>query len=190
MLELTGTVYILENSEAHRVKVGVTINDPSERLKDINRMWLGDKGRCQVCLSWRLLEIKSRMPRHVISGNQCAGSNQPPFQKNTELAEQELKSLRGQLKELQGSEKTSAIIRIDNLEKIIKAYRNTPSQVGIWQLQTSLLTRNAYQVELIAHEILSKHLDVAAPIGEVFKCSAQEAMLAIDNALNQLGLYK
>jgi hypothetical protein len=37
--ELYGAVYILENGEAQRVKVGMTINDIEGRLEDINYMW-------------------------------------------------------------------------------------------------------------------------------------------------------
>jgi hypothetical protein len=38
-----GSVYIFENSEAKRVKVGMTsigVNDVVDRLRDVNDMWL------------------------------------------------------------------------------------------------------------------------------------------------------
>jgi hypothetical protein len=43
---LHGAVYIFENSEAQRVKVGMTIistTNVEDRLRDINNMWLEKK---------------------------------------------------------------------------------------------------------------------------------------------------
>ncbi len=187
MFGFSGTVYILENSEAHRVKVGATINTPEERLLDINRMWLGVKGRCQICLSWRLLEPDGRMPKHTLS-NHCPGSYQLPFARGIELAEQKLKDLQGQIQGLRGGKKISAITRIKNLEKLVEAYRDTPKQVGSWQIRAAYRNGNAYGVELIAHEILANHLDTAAPFGEVFSCPPQEAILAVESAITQLDM--
>jgi hypothetical protein len=50
-----GVVYILENIEAQRVKVGMTINDVALRLRDANDMWLEHKITCQICGGRRLV---------------------------------------------------------------------------------------------------------------------------------------
>ena len=40
---LHGAVYVFENSQAQRVKVGMTINNVADRLRHVNDMWLGRK---------------------------------------------------------------------------------------------------------------------------------------------------
>lgn len=186
MFELPGTIYILENTEAQLVKVGTTINNPIDRLLDVNRKWINVKGRCQICLCWRMLPSDRIMPNHVLSGIHCRGSNQSPLEKDTELAELELKNLQESLTGLHRSNKNSAIRRINNLKKVIKAYQKYPRRVGTWEFKASFPTENAYQVESIAHQLLSKYLDKDAPIGEVFSCSVQDAFNAVENALTQI----
>ena len=176
-------VYILENKDAQRVKVGATLNDPTTRLLDANRKWLGVKGRCQICLNWRLVKPDGRMPSHVLSMNHCAGSNELPFEKDVSLAELELINLQEQVEELHGSQKISVIRRVNNLRKVIEAYRTNPRQVGEWRILISYPLSNAYEVESIAHNMLSSHLDKDAPIGEVFACSPEAAIEAVEAAI-------
>ncbi len=188
MFHLRGTVYILENSEASRVKIGVTINNPSERLKDVNRMWLGTKGRCQVCGNRRLLEFNGLMPKHVLSGKHCSGSHAFPIEKDKTLAIEELKRLKGELEGIQGKSKGSAVKRIKSLEKLIDEPQDVQRLTGSWTLRASFKSEIAYQVEEIVHETLHVYLDKSAPFGEVFSCSVEEAITAINDAHSKLGL--
>jgi hypothetical protein len=188
VLHLRGTVYILENSEAKRVKIGVTINNPSERLKDINRMWLGTKGRCQVCGNRRLLELNGLMPKHVLSGKHCSGSHALPLERDKSLAIEELERLKGVLEGIQGKSKGSAVKRVKSLEKLIDEPQDVQRFTGSWSLKASFKSEIAYQVEELVHETLNEYLDVSAPFGEVFSCSAEEAVVAIENAHSKLGL--
>lgn len=188
MLHLRGTVYILENSEAKRVKIGVTINNPSERLKDVNRMWLGTKGRCQVCGNRRLLEFNGLMPKHVLSGKHCSGSHALPLERDKSLAIEEAKRLKGELEGIQGKSKGSAVKRIRSLEKLIDEPQDVQRFTGSWSLRTSFKSEIAYQVEELVHETLHVYLDRSAPFGEVFSCSVEEAVVAIENAHSKLGL--
>lgn len=188
MFHLKGTVYILENSEANRVKIGVTINNPSERLKDINRMWLGTKGRCQVCGNRRLLEFNGLMPKHVLSGKHCSGSHALPIAKDKTLAIEELKRLKDELKGIEGKSKGSSVKRIKSLGKLIEEPQDVKRFTGSWSLRASFKSEIAYQVEELVHEMLHMYLDRSAPFGEVFSCSAEEAVEAIENAYSKLGL--
>jgi hypothetical protein len=176
-------VYILENKDAQRVKVGATLNHPDDRLLDISRKWSGERARCQICLNWRLVAANGRMPAHVLSGNYCSGSDALPFEKDTGLANLELQKLEGQIEKLSGIEKSSAIRRIKNLRKVINSYINIPRQIGTWQLLTSYSLKDAYQVEAIAHQTLLMHLDRDAPIGEVFACPPEVATAAVEAAI-------
>ncbi len=186
MLNLSGTIYILENLEASRLKIGVTINNPVERLKDVSRIWNGTKGICQVCSSRRLLLPDGRMPKHVLSGNHCYGSGALPIESDVTIASQELNRLKANLELKVGRAKGSAAKRVKSLECLIETYRNKPIQVGTWQMCTSFVTSNAYRVEQIIHELLANYLDESAPFGEVFTCSATEAIVAVEKALAQV----
>jgi hypothetical protein len=178
-------VYILENKDAQRVKVGATFNLPDDRLLDVSRKWSGVSARCQICLNWRLVKPDGCMPAHVLNGYYCSGSNKLPFEKDVSLAELTLINLQDQVEELHGSQKTSAIRRIKNLRKVIDSYTNTPRQIGSWQLLASYFLEDAYQVEAIAHEMLSTHFDRDAPIGEVFNCLPEQAIAAVEAAIAQ-----
>ena len=179
----TSCLYILENKDAHRVKVGATFNHPDDRLLDVTRKWSGVSARCQICLNWRLVKPDGHMPSHVLSGNYCAGSNKLPFEKDVSLAELELINLQEQVEKLHGSQKTSVIRRINNLRKVIDSYINTPRQIGSWQLLASYSLEDAYQVEATAHQILLTHLDKDSPIGEVFNCLPEVAIAAVEAAI-------
>lgn len=184
---LYGAVYILENAEAQRVKVGMTINAAVDRLEAVNDMWLGRKGTCQICGGRRFVS-KGLVPQHVLSGNSCPGSDALPLEKDVALAESHLEQMRSQLDELAASAKGSVVRKIKTLEKRIALYRQYGQPVGAWQLRAVYYTECAEQVELLSHEMLAKRLDGLAPFGEVFSCSVSEAAGAVEAALSQLGL--
>ncbi len=184
---LLGSVYIFENPNAHRVKVGMTIGSTStvaDRLTDVNYMWLGRKATCQICGGRRLVNIKGLIPQHV----GCPGGNELPLEKDVTLAESYLENLKNRLNELSGSEKGSATRIVNNLEKRIEKYRHYNQPVGEWQFRVVFYTKCAEQVELLSHKILEKHLDKLAPFGEVFCCSVSVATEAVETVLGQLGL--
>ncbi|WP_353431423.1 hypothetical protein [Polynucleobacter sp. MWH-UH23A] len=178
-------IYILENQDAQRIKIGATHNHPNDRLLDINRMWQAVKGRCQICLSWRML-VNGRMPKHVLSMNHCAGSGEPPLEYSTKLAEKQTIDLQGQLPWLSGSDLRSASKRIKNLKKILQTYKENPIRIGGWQLRASFPIDSAYQIEELVHKALAVHLDKEAPFGEVFSCSAEEAISTIEETISQM----
>jgi hypothetical protein len=175
-------VYILENKDAKCIKIGATLNHPDDRLLDISRMWRGVKGRCQICLKWRLLD-NGRLPNHVLTMSHCAGSGELSFEYNTELAEEKLADLQEQLPWLKGTDLNFAIKRIKNLQKILKIYKENPVRIGKWELKASYKTNSAYSIEKYVHTVLAAYLDKEAPFGEVFTCSAGEAIAVIEKAI-------
>src|SRR5688572_2351959 len=101
-----GAVYILENTEARRVKVGMTaigVNEVVDRLKDVNDMWLERKVTCQICMR-RTVNVGGYVPPHVgvHAGRGCLGGNALPFEKDVSLAETYLENMRKGLSELAG----------------------------------------------------------------------------------------
>ena len=184
---LYGAVYILENSKAQRVKVGMTINDIALRLADVNDMWLGRTLTCQIC-GGRLGHVGGRVPQHVVSGIRCSGGNALPLKKDVALAESYLVGLKGRHGGLSASEKGSVTRIINTLERRIELYRRYERPIGVWQFSVAFHTESAEQVELLSHEILAERLDKAAPFGEVFCCSVTEATEAVESALSRLGL--
>ena len=185
-----GTVYILENSKAQRVKVGMSsigVNDAVDRLKDVNDMWLGRKVSCQIC-GGRLVNIGGNVPQHVVSGIRCWGGNALPLEKDVAIAESHLENLKNCLSKLCGTEKGSVTRKIKTLEKRIEKYRHHNQPVGEWQLRVTFYTEGVAEVELLSHKFLAEHLDRLAPFGEVFCCSLSEATEAVETALSQLGL--
>lgn len=184
---MRGWVYILENVEAQRVKVGVTISSVALRLGDVNDMWSGWRVTCQIC-GGRLNRKGRRVPHHVVNGKDCEGSNGPPLEEDVTLAESHLAGLRLIQDTLSGAQKGSVTTKIKTLEKRIERFRNRARPVGTWQFSAAFFTEAAEQVELLSHEILAHRLDEKAPFGEVFRCSVSEAVGAIEAALEQLGL--
>jgi hypothetical protein len=182
-----GAVYIFENLKAQRVKVGMTINDPVERLNDVNDMWLGRKVTCQIC-GGRLLNTRGHVPPHVVSGISCPGGRALSLEKDTALAESYIEDMKNRLSELFGSEKGSVVKKIKTLERRIELYRDYERPLGEWQINTVFYTECAEQVELLSHKILKGCIDKQAPFGEVFCCSVSEATKAVETVLNQLGL--
>src|SRR6185503_15000121 len=155
---LFGAVYILENVEAQRVKVGMTINDVAGRLGDANDMWLGRTITCQIC-GGRLVNVRGHVPRHVVSGKGCPGGNALPLEKDLTLAEFHLKDMKGRHAGLSGSEKGSVTRVVRTLEERIERYRHYKRPVGVWQFSVGFYTECAEQVELLSHELLAERLD-------------------------------
>ena len=164
-------VYVLENPEAQRVKSGVTTNAVEGRLKDVNDMWSGRKGTCQIC-GGRLVLFEGRIPPHVKSGiDGCPGTWAPPLEMDSLLAERHLANLKDRLRALSGDELGSDTRRIRRLERLLRLPRHAARAVGYWSLAAAFVTERAGEVELLAHSFLAERRDVTAPIGEVFSCS-------------------
>ena len=190
------SVYILENAEAQRVKVGMTIRDPIDRLKSINDMWLQFKGTCQLCGGRRLINLRDGvMPTHTTSGahhsrGQCSGSLKPPLERDVSLAKSYLEDLKYRHGRSAGTEKGSLTRMIKNLEKRIELYSHLDFPVGKWHIGVVYYNEDAEATESLAHQILNDYLDTQASFGEVFKCSVSKAAKAVEQALSQLGLLE
>ena len=91
--ELYGAVYVLENPAAQRVKVGMTINDVALRLRDVNELWQGRRGSCQVC-GGRLNLLNSRIPHQRRNGGACAGGHAAPRERDVIVAQKYLPSMK------------------------------------------------------------------------------------------------
>ena len=66
--------------------------------------------------------------------------------------------------------------------------KNLP--LAFWQYRCSFKTNEQYEVEQLAHKYLDKYLDKEAPIGEVFNCSVDEAINAVEDSLRDLDLFE
>jgi hypothetical protein len=184
---LRGFVYVLENPEAQRVKIGVTINTVEGRLQEVNDMWLGRKGTCQIC-GRRLVILRGRIPPHVKSGIRCPGKYAPPLEIDSLVAERHLATLKDRLSALSGVERGSVTRMIRRLERLLGLPRHSAQAFGYWTISAAFATECAGEVELLTHSFLAERLDVTAPIGEVFSCSVPEAIEAVQRALRRLGL--
>lgn len=184
-----GAVYIFENKEARRVKVGMTINRVGLRLKDVNDMWLNRKVTCQIC-GGRLLGVGGQVPQHVVSGKGCPGGDAEPLERDAALAEAHLDAMRQRQRKVSGTEKGSLTRKINTLKQRIGLFRHSDKRLGLWRPSCAYFTECAEEVELLSHDILREHLDEEAPFGEVFTCSALEAAEAVETALTRLGLLQ
>ncbi len=188
-----GAVYIFENPNARRVKIGMTMNRISDRLFALNDMWSGRKVTCQIC-GGRLNSVGGYVPHHPCVGPHprvnfsCLGGNALPFESNTELAEAYLEDLLLRHENFSGTEKGTATRIINTLKRRVELYRAYIRPTETWQFHVGYFTQRAEQAELLSHRILADRLDKHAPIGEVFDCSPVEAEVAVMEALNQLGL--
>lgn len=185
--QMAGTVYVLENVRAARVKVGMTINAPIARLRAVNDLWLGVQGTCQVC-GRRMKLVSAHVPPHAATGRPCAGTGAPPLEQEATVAARHLAGLRVRLDRLTGVERGSVVRMITTLERRIAMPRHVHQAAGWWELHTTVRTLAAEAVERLAHSLLVKHRDGSAPFGEVFRCSPDDATDAIERALTQLGL--
>ena len=201
---LHGAVYILENAEAQRVKVGMTSMDTTnvfDRLKDVNDMWQKRKVTCQICGARRLVK-GYRIPPHVYAGPECVlidsrpwnrlcpGGNEFPLEKNVALAESLLDNIRKRLSDFSYVDKVSAARFANNLEKRIEKFRNYSPRVGDFQVRVAYYTKHAELVEKSSHQILAKYLDEKAPFGEVFRCSVSEAREAVETVMGRMRLLE
>jgi hypothetical protein len=187
---LSGSVYVLENCVAQRVKVGMTgigLNDVADRLRDVNDMWAERKVTCQIC-GGRFMNVRDLVPRHVKSGRACTGGNELPIEKSTALAARRLQELKDSLTKLRGIGLGSAVRMASTLEQRIEKYRAHIKPAGAWKFGVSVYTERVVEVESLAHKRLAEHLDRRAPFGEVFRCTTSEATEAVEAALSQLGL--
>ena len=184
---LYGAVYVLENPEAQRVKVGVTINDVSLRLRDVDGMWQGRRGTCQVC-GGRLNLVRSNVPPHLRNGRRCPGGNASPLERDVRVAQKYLASMQARLHGLTGVAKASATRVVKTLVRRIAMPRHHELAIGEWVHRATVFTERAEEVELLSQKFLEGLLDETAPFGEVFRCSVSEALEAIEKALGQLGL--
>jgi hypothetical protein len=185
-----GTVYIFENAEAERVKVGMTgigANSVMDRLRDVNDMWLERKVTCQIC-GGRLVNVGGCVPGHVAIGKSCLGGAAPPLERDLTLAESYLEKLRNYSIALRGTEKGSMVRRVRTLEARIARYRQYARPAGVWEFRAAFHTEGVAELESLSHKLLEKCLDQLAPFGEVFCCSAAEAVEAVETALGRLGL--
>lgn len=185
-----GAVYILENSQAQRVKVGMTgigVNNVIDRLADVNDMWLERKVTCQIC-GKRTVHVRGNVPLHVVSGKSCPGGASLPLESDVAVATSYIEFLERQAVNLVGSDKASATKRLNTLKARVEKYRGHRPPVGEWQFSVVYYTEGVAEVERCAHTLLAAHLDGAATIGEVFCCSVAEATAAIEEALSQMGL--
>ncbi len=181
------TIYILENTEAGLVKVGVTINNPAERLRSLADLWHGRYGTCQVCGA-RLLLRKGRLWDHRKNSARCAGSLELPLEQDSSVAEWHLRVLQERLTSAAGADITSAKRMIKRLEKVLAQPRHSEGTIGTWALRYEVFTARPYEAELLSHSLLARRLDVSAPHGEVFRCDFEEARAAVERALNELGV--
>lgn len=189
---MRGAVYILENLEAQRVKVGMTTNDVKLRLREANAMWLERKITCQICGARRLAKVNVSTPRlvpiHSANGINCPGGNARPLEHDSSLAREHLDHLKRRVDQVSGSEKASMTRQIKTLDKRLTLRSQHARGIGRWTIGTVYNTDCAEQVELLSHEYLAEHLDRHAPFGEVFGCSISVAREAVEMALKNLGL--
>lgn len=188
--DLHGAVYIFVNVKAQRIKVGMTINNISSRLRDINDLWAIRKVTCQICGGKRLINTKKLIPLHSVNGIDCLGGNKLPLERDVKVAKSHLVHLKAYLTKLSGSEKTSVTRKIKGMEAKISLYQDYVPPKGFWEWNTVYFTDSAERVELLSHKFLAEHLDRKAPFGEVFSCSVSEGSKAVEASLSQLGLLK
>ena len=105
---------------------------------------------------------------------------------NTSLAETYLSDLKTNHLSLSGTEKSSNTKMIKTLEARIGRYKALGRSEGEWVIAREFRGFGE-NVERLAHEILKDALDTDAPIGEVFECSVEEAVSAVEEAIGRLG---
>ena len=188
--DMFGAVYILVNRAAKRIKIGMTINDVTGRLNDVNDKWMGFKGACQICGTRRVSGPAKVMPRHRVSGKYCPGGGHPPIEFDTALAEEFKEKLEREVGQLSGISKSSHVRRISGLERRIALHDSFVPPLGRWEIAVIFHTKRAEHIELTSHKVLSECLDQSAPIGEVFSCSVSKATRVVESVLEDCGLLE
>jgi len=184
------SVYIFENTEAERVKVGTTgcnRYEVSRRLETINEMWEQTRCTCPICGAKVRLTFKDLIGQHYVSGISCQGAGNPPLERDISVAEEYLKELEDNHSQLVGAEKCSNTKRIKTLKKRIEQFRDYKQPVGEFKCRV-IFKGVGEPVEKGAHEILGEYLDKKAPFGEVFSCSVETATEAVEEAISMLGV--
>lgn len=180
-----GVIYIFENVEAQRIKVGLTVN-PADvrngmgRLKDCNDIWTRKSGMCQMCGTRALVDAQGRMPNHVT----CNGSTFLPIESDQTLAQDYLGYLKEENKTLKGSEKGSCTRKIKTLETRINKYKSMPKPIGTFVLKAFYYVNEVESIEKVAHKEIEEYLDEDAPLGEIFTCSVEKACEVLDSILS------
>lgn len=179
---LSGLIYILTNKDAGLVKVGMTTSSVEERCIDINRMWLGSKGTCQICgvrLLLKRFNHKRVLPEHPKTAARCPGGLELPLERSNLHAEKYLNELKEEVVTLTGSKKGSKTKAINTLSKRIIRFREMPKAVGVWTVGHTFKVNNVEYVEKKIHEKLNDYLESKYNFGEVFNCSVSHAYEAI-----------
>lgn len=80
--------------------------------------------------------------------------------------------------------------RLRALIKIDPEYYNNDKRLPLatWSVVDFYLTEKYTQVEELAHKYLDKHLVKDAPMGEIFNCSVEQGIKAIEDAMKELGV--
>lgn len=192
-------IYIFENPLAHRVKVGITCNQPEERVKQVNAQWMQINATCQICGGRRRIDTTTGlMPEHppatpIFTGDRrCHGSLCLPIEREISLAESHLVMLEEKRCWAKGTEKGSLTRIIKNLEKRIQVNRGRPLSIGQFDvaLYYDVRSDGADAVETRAHNLLHNYCDETAPLGEVFTCTVKTATKAVEQALVEQGVFE
>ena len=182
-----GCVYIFENVDAKLVKVGLTVNAPHRRLDDLNKLWEGNTVTCQICRA-RLQPNNGVLPKHPKeTPRPCIGSHHLPFEKDVTFAETYLEKIidkKGH--EVDGRKITLTVI--NTLKKHIEKFRHFKSPLGDWRFVMSFFSEDADLVEKTAHQALDYCLNDAFQHGEIFDCSAEEAIAVVEKVLLEMQL--
>src|SRR6187549_2328526 len=119
---MPNAVYILVNLEAQRIKVGMTTSSVQLRVQDANDIWLEHKLTCQICGRRPLAKLNGfearQVPTHATLGKRCPGSNAPPLEWDTSLAQAHLEGMKSAVAR---GDKVSFTRQIHTLEKRIRA---------------------------------------------------------------------
>lgn len=183
---MRGTVYVYANPEAERVKVGVSCG-LGDRLLALNDLWTGRNVTCQVC-GGRYGNMGRRIRPHRAAGEQCPGGRALPMERDVALAERTLGELKAELSESSGPRRGSLTRRTNTLAARIERFRGYVWPPGLWHSHTEFRTEQFEDVEKRAHKILGDYLDRDAPLGEIFACSPDEAVQAVEASLRELGI--
>ena len=185
---MNGIVYIFANPEAGRVKVGVSCG-LGDRLLALNDLWTGRTVTCQIC-GGRLGNVGRPIRSHKAGGTECPGGYALPMERDVTVAERHLETMKAQVGEVSGTTRGSLTRRISTLAARIERFRGYVWPVGMWYSHTEFRADRVEAVEKRAHQILADHLDDTAPLGEVFTCSPEKAVQAVEAALGELGLLE
>jgi hypothetical protein len=112
------------------------------------------------------------------------------MERDVALAERHLETMKAQVSEVSGTLRGSLTRRINTLAARIERFGGYVGPVGMWHSHTEFRVDRFEAVEKRAHQILADHLDETAPLGEVFSCSPEEAVQAVESALRELGVLE